>query len=122
MPQIGNEGEALPKSKRSEDWLSYADKKAQQFRDYHSQRNMLGQLKNPGPLQDDYSKMLSNNELQARKMGMELLRQERKEQGAATMQRYKQGGRVEKTGPAVLHRGEAVVRKKSRSKPRSKSR
>jgi len=122
MPQIGNEGEGLPKTKKSADWLSYADKKAQEFRDYHGQRNMFGQLKNPSPLQDDYSRLLSDNELQARKMGMELLRAERKEEGAATMQRYKQGGRVAASGPAKLHKGEAVVRKPARKKARSKAR
>jgi hypothetical protein len=121
-PQIGNEGEGLPKTKKSADWLSYADKKAKEFRDYHGERNMFGQVKNPAPLQDDYSKLLSQNELEERKVGMDLLRQERKEEGAATMQRYKQGGRVASTGPAQLHKGEAVVRKSPRKKPRSKSR
>lgn len=116
------EGEVLPKGKTSKEWLEYADKKLKEFRDYHGQRNIFGQAKNPAPLQDDYSKLLSNNELQARKMGMELLRKERAEESAAAMQRYKQGGRVAKTGPAVVHKGEAVVRRTSRKKGRSKSR
>ena len=118
MGQIGNEGEGLPKSKKSADWLSYADRKLKEFRDYHSEKNMFGQLKNPGPLQDDYSRLLSNNELQARKMGMDLLRKERQEENASRMASFRKGGRVEKTGPAKLHRGEAVARKKPRSKSR----
>jgi hypothetical protein len=123
MPQqIGNEGEGLPKTKKSADWLAHADKKAQEFRDYHGQRNAFGQIKNPGPLQDDFSKLLSDNELQARKMGMDLLRTERKEENAATMQKYRQGGRVQKSGPAQLHRGESVARKPARKKPRVSAR
>jgi len=112
------EGDTLPKTKKSADWLAYADKKLQEFRDYHGARNILGQIKNPPPLQDEYSKLLSQNELQARKMGMELLRKERAEEGAATMQKYRKGGRVEKTGPAVVHKGEAIIRKTSRKKNR----
>lgn len=113
------DGEGLPKTKKSADWLSYANRKLQEFRDYHSQRNVLGQIKNPGPLQDDYSKLLSQNEIDARKMGMDLLRKERQEENAATMQRYRQGGRVQKTGAAQLHRGESVVRKPARKKARA---
>jgi hypothetical protein len=116
------ENESLPKTKKSADWLAYADKKQKEFSDYHSKTNMFGQLKNPSPLQDDYSKLLSQNELSARKMGMDLLRKERSEENAATMQKYRKGGRVEKSGPAQLHKGEAVVRKSSRKKARSKSR
>jgi hypothetical protein len=116
------EGEMLPKTGKSKDWLAYADARLKEFRDYHSQRNLLGQIKNPGPLQDDYSKLLSNNELSARKMGMDLLRKERGEQGAATMQKYRQGGRVQKSGPAQLHKGEAVVRKTLRKKTRPSTR
>jgi hypothetical protein len=115
------EGEVLPKTKKSADWLAYADRKLQAFRDYHGEKNMLGQVKNPGPLQDDYSKLLSQNELSARKMGMDLLRKERQEENAATMQRYRKGGRVEKTGPAQLHSGEQV-RKAARKPSRSSSR
>ena len=116
------EGETLPKTGKSADWLAYADQQRQKFMDYHSATNMFGQIKNPGPLQDDYSKVLSNNELQARKMGMDLLRQERGEQNAATIQSYKKGGEVRKTGPALLHKGEEVVRNKPRNKARKKTR
>ena len=116
------EGEDLPKTSKSKDWLSYADRKLREFKEYHSQRNLLGQAKNPPPLQDDYSKLLSQNEISARKMGMDLLRKERSEQNAATMRRYRKGGRVEKTGPANVHKGEAVVRKKPRKQNRSSSR
>ena len=116
------EGELLPKGKTSREWLEHADKKLAAFKNYHAERNVLGQAKNPGPLQDDYSKLLSQQELEARKMGMEFLRRERAEEGAATMQRYKQGGKVRDTGPAVVHGGEAVVRKTDRRKSRSKSR
>lgn len=108
------EGESLPKGKTSKEWLAYADSKLKDFKDYHSQRNILGQVKNPPPLQDDYSKLLSQNELSARKTGMEFLRKERAEEHAATLQKYRQGGRVQKTGPAELHKGEAVVRKSPR--------
>lgn len=116
------ENEALPKGKTSKEWLAYADKKLQEFKDYHGARNILGQPKNPPPLQDDYSKLLSQNELQARKMGMEFLRKERAEEGAKKMMEYRKGGRVQKTGPAKLHRGEAVVRKKPRKATRKASR
>ena len=118
----GSENETLPKTGKSADWLAYADKKLQQFKDYHSATNMLGQLKNPAPLQDDYSKLLSDHELQARKMGMDLLRKERGEQNAATMASYRKGGEVKRTGPAKLYKGEQVVRKKPRKTSRSKSR
>jgi hypothetical protein len=116
------EGEVLPKSKLSKDWLAYADSKLKEFKDYHSQRNVFGQIKNAPPLQDEYSKILSQNELSARKMGMELLRKERAEEGAKTMQKYRQGGRVQKTGPAQLHKGVAVVRKTARKNVRKSSR
>jgi hypothetical protein len=116
------ENETLPKTKKSADWLAYADKKLKAFQDYHSETNMFGQTKNPRPLEDDYSKLLSNNELQARKMGMDLLRKERSEENAKTMQSYRKGGEVSKTGPAKLHAGEKVVRKPSRKKTRSGSR
>ena len=116
------EDESLPKTNKSSDWLSYADKKEQAFRDYHSATNMFGQIKNPGPLQDDYSKLLSQHALDARKMGMDLLRKERGEQNAATMQSYRKGGKVREDGPAMLHKGEEVVRKKPRDKSRNKTR
>lgn len=116
------ENELLPKGKTSKEWLSYADSKLKEFKDYHSQRNLLGQIKNAPPLQDDYSKLLSQNELSARKTGMEFLRKERTEEGAATMQKYRQGGRAQKTGPAKLHEGEAVVRKTTRKNTRKNSR
>jgi hypothetical protein len=112
------ENETLPKTGKSKDWLTYADKKAQEFKDYHGKRNVLGQPSNPAPLQDDYSKLLSQNELQARKMGMELLRKEK----AGELQGYRKGGRVKETGSAKLHKGEAIARKPSRKKSRSKSR
>jgi hypothetical protein len=122
MELVMAENEVLPKSNKSKDWLTYADSKLKEFKDYHSQRNILGQIKNPPPLQDEYSKILSQNELSARKMGMELLRKERTEQGAATMQKYRMGGRVKRTGPAKLHEGEAVVRKAARKNTRKSSR
>lgn len=118
------EGESLPKSGKSRDWLAYADSKLKEFRDYHGERNILGQIKNPGPLQDDYSKMLSQNELQARKMGMDLLRKESKSIDKLQNQipGYRKGGRVKRSGPTKLHKGEIVVRKKTRKKTRSSSR
>jgi len=126
MPGVGEFSNDLPKTGKSKDWLAYADKKEKEFRDYHSATNVMGQPRNPPPLQDDYSKLLSQHALDARKMGMDLLRQEKKQ-----MPGYRKGGRVEKTGPAELHKGEAVVgkpsqrvtkRKKTRSKSRSSSR
>jgi hypothetical protein len=116
------ENESLPKSGKSTDWLAYADKKLSEFKAYHGARTITGQPANPGPLQDDYSKLLSDHELQARKMGMDLLRKERAEQGAQTMQQYRKGGRVKETGPALVHKGESVVRKTSRKKTRKSSR
>lgn len=116
------ENDVLPKGKTSKEWLEYADKKKKAFEDYHGQRNIFGQLKNPGPLQDDYSKLLSDHELQARKMGMELLRKEMKEDSARKMAEYKKGGEVRSNGPATLHAGEAVARKPARKKPRTSAR
>lgn len=116
----GKEGETLPKEKTSKAWLAHADSLNKKFTDYHSERNIFGQIKNPRPLSDDYSKLLSDKELQARKMGMELLRKETKEE--AERNKYARGGKVGKSGPATLHKGEAVVRKAKRSKPRSSSR
>lgn len=120
------EGETLPKTGKSKDWLSYADKKAQEFKDYHSATNIFGQTKNPPPLQDEYSKILSNNELQARKMGMELLRKEKTSEGKeqSRVAAYRKGGRAKRTGPAKLHKGEAVItdRKPKRTKGRNKGR
>ena len=116
------EGELLPKGKTSKEWLAYADKKLDEFKAYHGERNILGQAKNPPPLQDEYSKLLSQNELSARKMGMEFLRKERSEEGAKTMRKYSRGGKVRETGPAVVHRGESVARTKSRKPTRKSSR
>lgn len=118
MPQ---EGETLPKTGKSADWLAYADKKLQEFRDYHGQRNILGQIKNPPPLQDDYSRLLSQNELSARKMGMELLRKEKAAE-LSSQRQFKKGGQVRTTGPAKLHKGEAVIRKTSRKNSRQQGR
>jgi hypothetical protein len=115
------ENETLPKSKKSADWLAYADAKLAEFKAHHGKRDVLGGAKNPPPLQDDYSKLLSTNELQARKIGMELLRKERAE-ASRKPKGYREGGRVEKSGPAVLHRGERVVRSKSRKPSRKSSR
>lgn len=114
------ERETLPKTKKSADWLGYADKKLREFKDYHAATNLLGQPKNPPPLQDDYSRLLSQNELQARKMGMDLLRREAA--AGATAPAYRKGGRAKKTGPAELHKGEMVERKTPRKKPRKVSR
>jgi len=122
------EGKVLPKGKTSKEWLKYADEKLQAFKNYHSERMFkvgplgVGPLKNPPPLQDEYSKLLSQNELSARKMGMEFLRKERAEEGAKTMRKYSRGGKVRETGPAVVHRGEAVARTKTRKPGRSSSR
>ena len=114
--------DTLPKTKNSADWLSYADQKEQEFKNYHSATNAFGQLKNPSPLQDDYSKLLSQHALDARKMGMDLLRKERSEDNAKTMASYRKGGRAEKSGPAKLHKGEAIARKPTRKSPRKSAR
>jgi hypothetical protein len=96
------EGETLPKSNKSKDWLDYADKKKQDFIDYHSERNLIGRIKNPNPLSDTYSRLLSNNELMARKKGMELKR--------AELRGMAKGGKVRATGSRKLHKGEVVSR------------
>lgn len=132
------EGETLPKGKSSKEWLEYADKKANEFKEYHSWRDMFyrvknphswrdmfdrfGRVKNPQPLSDDYSKLLSRNELEARKVGMDFLRKERQEENASKMAEYRKGGRAKESGPAKLHKGEAVVRKSPRKKARLKGR
>jgi hypothetical protein len=118
------ENELLPKTGKSKDWLDYADKKEKQFREHHSARNILGQIKNPQPLGDDYSKLLSNNALQARKMGMELLRKENKAAGktsAMSAEGYRKGGRIKKSGPAKLHEGEKVITKTRKARKTGRS-
>lgn len=106
------EGESLPQSNKSKDWLDYADKKLKQFTDYHSERNMIGQVKNRPVLGDDYSRVLSQNELQARAKGMALKRTEDARVGMC------KGGKVRATGKRTLHRGEIVSRKGGRAKCR----
>lgn len=98
------ENETLPKSNKSKDWLDYADKKLKKFTDYHSSTNLIGKLRNPPPLSNDYSKVLSQNELSARSKGMALKRKE-----MAQPSSYKTGGKVRKTGLALVHKGETVV-------------
>jgi hypothetical protein len=98
------EGETLPKTNKSKDWLEHADKKLKQFKDYHSERNMIGRIKNPQPLGNDYSKALSQNEVNARAKGMELKRKE-----MASPSSFKDGGKVRKTGLAIVHKGETVI-------------
>ena len=109
------EGEDLPKSNKSKDWLDYADKQLANFKNYHSQRNMLGRVKNRPPLGDDYSKILSRNELNARAKGMKLKREEDKRSGLSGMEK---GGTVRATGMRKLHKGEMVARKNKRTKCR----
>lgn len=116
------EGELLPKTKKSADWLAKADEKLETIKKYHSERNLQGLYKLPAPLEDDYSRLLSQQELSLRDTGMKLLRKERSEEGAKTMRKYRRGGKVRETGPAVVHRGEAVARKKARKSARSTSR
>lgn len=98
------ENETLPKSNKSKDWLDYADKKLQKFKDYHSETNIIGKIKHPQPLGDLMSRTLSNNELNARSKGMELKRKE-----MASPSSYKDGGKVRKTGLALVHKGETVI-------------
>jgi|GEM_PF-6559852 hypothetical protein len=118
------EGETLPKTGKSKDWLDYADKKLKKFRDYHSETNLLGQIKHPNVLGDDYSKVLSQKELEARKMGMELLRKEKAGELAKRSAGYRKGGTMRKDGPAKLHKGEEVISKtrKARKSGRSTAR
>ena len=108
------EGETLPKGKTSKEWLNYADKKLGEFTKRHGERGAFGRMKNPGPLQDDYSRILSQNELNARAKGMKYLREEK----AKGMNK---GGEIRATGKRTLHKGE-MVRKKMRTKSRSSGR
>lgn len=96
--------ELLPKSNKSKDWIGYADKKLQEFKDYHSETNLLGKIKRPVPLSDDLSKTMSANELKARSKGMALKRKEMAQPAS-----YKDGGIVRKTGLALVHKGEVVI-------------
>lgn len=98
------EGEALPKSNKSKDWLDYADKKLDEFRKYHSDTNIVGRVKRPQVLGDDYSRILSQNELNARAKGMKLKREEDAREKAG----MRKGGKVRATGRRKLHRGEMV--------------
>jgi hypothetical protein len=121
-PSGGSISDDLPKTGKSKDWLAYADQQLKAFKDYHSQVNMFGQLKHPDPLGDDYSRILSDHEVQARNMGMQLLRNEMKQQqqSESKVPNYKTGGKVRKTGLARLHKGERVIpaRKPKRSSGR----
>lgn len=106
------EGETLPKSGKSKDWIAHADKKLKELRKYHSERNILGRQKRNIPVGgDDYSRILSQNELSARSKGMKLKREEtaREKSGMA------KGGTVRATGKRKLHKGEMVSRKSSRT-------
>lgn len=100
------EGETLPKSNKSKDWIDYADKKLNQFRKYHSETNIVGRVKHPNVLGDDYSRLMSQNELSARAKGMELKRKEDGRDKAG----MRKGGKVRATGCRKLHRGEMVRR------------
>jgi hypothetical protein len=114
------EGETKPKSNKSKDWIDYADKKKKQFVNYHTDKVVnigprslgLGFGKRKVPLSDDYSRVLSQNELEARSKGMELKRQESQRSG------MEKGGKVRATGKRTLHKGEMVARKTSRAKCR----
>jgi hypothetical protein len=116
------ENELRPKGKTSKEWIDYADEKLGQFKKYHSKRTLFseaGPYKLPQPLGDEYSRLMSQEEMYARAKGMKYLREEQK---SATTRGYKKGGKVRKTGPAILHKGEAVVRVKPRKSARSTSR
>jgi hypothetical protein len=116
------DNDELPKTGKSADWLAHADKRHKEFVDYHSDTNMFGQKKNPHPLEDDYSKLLSKHELDARKMGMDLLKKERDEAHAEIMAKHKNSVRTEKKGPDKSRTGEVAARKPARKTSRSKSR
>ena len=115
--QTNNEDDALPKTKRSADWLAYADKKQKKFDEY-SKAAAAGGIP---PLEDGYSKVLSKHAMDARKMGMDLLKKERDEEGAANMQRLKRQARPVSTGQPQA-REEVSARSKTRKKSRSSSR
>jgi hypothetical protein len=118
------EGETLPKSNKSKDWIDAADRKLQEFKDYHTERPLnigpvslgIGFGKRKAPLSDEQSRLLSRNELMLRSKGMELKRQEDERAG------MKKGGKVRATGKRMLHKGEMVARKGTRCKTRSCSR
>lgn len=116
------EGESLPKSNKAADWNEYANKKEKEFMNYHSKTNIFGRLKNPNPLGDLHSRVLSDNALRARKKASELTRKESGKSGK--MDEYRDGGRVKKTGNAKLHEGEKVIgtRKTKRKSTRSSGR
>ena len=119
------EQDSLPKTGKSTDWFSYADKKRQEFKDHHSAMNIHGQLKYQAPLVDDYSKHLAQHETDARKMGMDLLKKEKDEEHATNMAKLKKA--QERTAPepeATVSPKEAKkpVRKASRKTSRAKSR
>jgi hypothetical protein len=108
------EGETLPKSNKSKDWLAHADKLRQKFIDYHTDKTVnigprslgLGFGSRKQILSDkNDSRILSQNEVNARSKGMELLRKEQK----ASPSSYRKGGKVRKTGLALVHRGETVI-------------
>lgn len=110
------EGETLPKSNKSKEWLDYADKKLEEIRDLGAkpETRYLGIGPKRGPLsQMDATRMnlLSQNELSARSKGMKLKREE-DARGKAGM---KKGGKVRATGKRTLHKGEMVSRKSCRS-------
>jgi hypothetical protein len=83
------ENEELPKTGRSSDWLAHADKVKKKLDQYRSVRGPNHPL-----LGDDQAeKSLIEQEKEARKMGIDLLRKERTEQNAATLQKIRQSGR-----------------------------
>jgi hypothetical protein len=107
------EGEGLPKENTSKAWLGHADKLRDKLVNYATDRAVnigpkaigLGLGARKGMLNDDHSRTLSQQELQARAKGMELQRKE----SSAEPAEYKRGGKVRKTGLALVHRGEVVI-------------
>lgn len=72
-------GETLPKSHKSEEWLTAADKKRDELMKESGKRGIFGrQMLKPG---SQVFKALSDKELMLRRKGMELKRQELKRMG-----------------------------------------
>lgn len=117
------EGETRPKGKTSKEWTVYADKKLKQLTDYHGEPMVkigpVGFGVRHDPHQpDEYSEVLAGEYQVARAKAMKYKRDEAK----AALKGYRRGGKVERSGPAILHKGEAVVRAKTRKTDRKASR
>lgn len=124
----------MPQNLRtSEDYMNAANAKMDEIRDYASHRQVFGLLPRPNPVTDETMKAMSDNYQRLYSTGMKLKRQEMAPQNPMVPARfktpssktvplaeptqYRKGGRVKKSGLAMVHRGETVLPATQERKP-----